>query len=165
MRQWTKTTGVLSPGGRGHTFPVFLNVHGKLGVALLIAEHDEPHVLDNVTQVSRYPMRFQKQTNLVAQASTAPIASSRLDVLANTSRGEDVEQDAIPEIQTVLGAAVPMPVVEPEQPGEVDEVGHEGVLPRAFEQRQFQLLLQVTVDKLTLISCLFAGRDKCSHLW
>jgi len=69
-----------------------------------------------------YQMSLLGQTDLIAQAWTTPFAGSRLGALANSSRGEDVEQDAVPQIETVFEAAVPMPVVAPKEPGEIDEV-------------------------------------------
>lgn len=45
MCRYTNTRGILSPGGRGHTFPIFLNLRSKPGVALFVAQDDEPYVL------------------------------------------------------------------------------------------------------------------------
>jgi len=70
--------------------------------------------------------------------------SSRLDVLANSSRGKDVEQDGVPQIKTVFWAAVSMSVVPPQQSGEIDEMRYGSVLPGAFVTRQLQLLLEVS---------------------
>jgi hypothetical protein len=93
------------------------NIHSKLGVALFVAQDDEPNVQSGLALVKAVALDVcagKGQTHPIAQASTTPFAGSRLDILANSSKSEDVEQDAVPQVKTVFWTAVPMPVVVPQ---------------------------------------------------
>jgi hypothetical protein len=56
--------GKKGSGDKVYTFPVFLDIHSKLGVGLFVAQDDQPHVLVALAYVSVIKQRPRSRPTL-----------------------------------------------------------------------------------------------------
>ena len=99
-----------------------------------------------------------KQTHSIVQTPPTILTSSRLDILAYSSTSEDVDNNPIPQIQTVFWARISMPVVLPQLCAKIDKAKHSTELSGTLAMSHCHLPLERAVNKLPHLSVMHRAR-------